>query len=48
MLGIFEPNAKNAFKKTGKVPNNFSFSEFKVDKKYIKMLHQLASKEYRP
>jgi 4-methylaminobutanoate oxidase (formaldehyde-forming) len=44
MLGIFEPNAKNAFKKTGKVPNNFSFGEFKVDKKYIKMLHQLASK----
>ena len=27
MLGIFEPNAKNAFKKTGKVPNNFSFGE---------------------
>jgi 4-methylaminobutanoate oxidase (formaldehyde-forming) len=44
MLGIFEPNAKNAFKKTGKVPNNFSFGEFKVDAKYIKMLHQLASK----
>ena len=44
MLGIFEPNAKNAFKKTSKVPNNFSFGEFKVDKKYIKMLHQLASK----
>ena len=44
MLGIFEPNAKNAFKKTGKVPNNFSFGEFKVDKNYIKMLHQLASK----
>ena len=44
MLGIFEPNAKNAFKKTGKVPNNFSFGEFKVDKKYIKMLHQLAAK----
>jgi len=44
MLGIFEPNAKNAFKKTGKVPNNFSFGEFKVDKKYINMLHQLASK----
>ena len=44
MLGIFEPNAKNAFKKTGKVPNNFSFGEFQVDKKYIKMLHQLASK----
>ena len=44
MLGIFEPKAKNAFKKTGKVPNNFSFGEFKVDKKYIKMLHQLAAK----
>ena len=44
MLGIFEPNAKNAFKKTGKVPNNFSFGDFKVDKKYIKMLHQLAAK----
>ena len=44
MLGIFEPNAKNAFKKTGKVPNNFSFGEFRVDKKYTKMLHQLASK----
>ena len=44
MLGIFEPNAKNAFKKTGKVPNNFSFGEFKVSKKYVKMLHELASK----
>ncbi len=44
MLGIFEPNAKNAFKKTGKVPNNFSFGEFKVDRKYIKMLHKLAAK----
>ncbi len=44
MLGIFEPNAKNAFKKTGIVPNNFSFGEFNVDKKYIKMLHQLAAK----
>ena len=44
MLGIFEPKAKNAFKKTGKVPNNFSFGEFKVDKKYIKMLHRLAAK----
>ena len=44
MLGIFEPNAKNAFKKTGKVPNNFSFGEFNVDKKYIKMLHKLAAK----
>ena len=44
MLGIFEPNAKNAFKKTGKVPNNFSFGEFQVDKKYIQMLHHLATK----
>jgi 4-methylaminobutanoate oxidase (formaldehyde-forming) len=44
MLGIFEPNAKNAFKKTGKVPNNFSFGEFRVEKKYVKMLHQLAAK----
>ena len=38
MLGIFEPNAKNAFKKTGKVPNNFSFGEFKVDKKNLILL----------
>jgi glycine cleavage system aminomethyltransferase T/glycine/D-amino acid oxidase-like deaminating enzyme len=44
MIGIFEPNAKNAFKKTGKVPNNFSFGEFKVDRTYIKMLHKLAAK----
>jgi 4-methylaminobutanoate oxidase (formaldehyde-forming) len=44
MIGIFEPNAKNAFKKKGIVPNNFSFGEFKVEKKYIKMLHNLATK----
>ncbi len=44
MIGIFEPNAKNAFKKTGKVPNNFSFGEFKVNKDYSLMLHKLASK----
>ena len=44
MIGIFEPNAKNAFKKTGRVPNNFSFGEFKVNKEYSKMLHKLASK----
>ncbi len=44
MIGIFEPNAKNAFKKTGKVPNNFSFGEFKVSEDYTKMLHKLASK----
>ena len=44
MIGIFEPNAKNAFKKTGIVPNNFSFGEFKVNKDYSNMLHKLASK----
>tara|TARA_Y100001958_G_C21238893_1_gene566050 strand:- start:389 stop:2818 length:2430 start_codon:yes stop_codon:yes gene_type:complete len=44
MIGIFEPNAKNAFKKSGKVPNNFSFGQFKVDNNYSKMLHKLASK----
>ena len=44
MIGIFEPKAKNAFKKKGIVPNNFSFGEFKVDKKYMKMLHNLAAK----
>ena len=44
MIGIFEPNAKNAFKKTGKVPKNFSFGEFKVDRNYVDMLHKLASK----
>ena len=44
MLGIFEPKAKNAFKKTGKVPNNFSFGEFKVQNNYAKMLHLLAAK----
>ena len=44
MLGIFEPNAKNAFKKTSKVPNDFSFGEFKVDRKYTQMLHKLAAK----
>ena len=44
MIGIFEPEAKNAFKKTGKVPENFSFGEFKVDKNYVNMLHKLASK----
>ncbi|MDC1151870.1 FAD-dependent oxidoreductase [Pelagibacteraceae bacterium] len=44
MIGIFEPNAKNAFKKKGVVPNDFSFGEFKVDEKYTKMLHSLASK----
>ena len=44
MIGIFEPNAKNAFKKKGVVPNNFSFGEFKVNKKYIRMLHNLAAK----
>ena len=44
MIGIFEPKAKNAFKKTGKVPENFSFGDFKVDKSYVNMLHKLASK----
>jgi glycine cleavage system aminomethyltransferase T/glycine/D-amino acid oxidase-like deaminating enzyme len=44
MIGIFEPKAKNAFKKKGIVPNNFSFGEFKVDRKYTKMLHSLAGK----
>jgi glycine cleavage system aminomethyltransferase T/glycine/D-amino acid oxidase-like deaminating enzyme len=44
MIGIFEPKAKNAFKKKGIVPNNFSFGEFKVDRKYTKMLHTLAGK----
>ena len=44
MIGIFEPNAKNAFKKKGVVPNDFSFGEFKVDEKYTKMLHSLASR----
>ena len=44
MIGIFEPKAKNAFKKKGIVPNNFSFGEFKVDKNYMKMLHNLAAK----
>ena len=44
MIGIFEPNAKNAFSKTGKVPNNFSFGEFKVDKNYVNILHKLAAK----
>tara|TARA_B100001093_G_scaffold239166_1_gene229090 strand:- start:193 stop:2622 length:2430 start_codon:yes stop_codon:yes gene_type:complete len=44
MIGIFEPNAKNAFKNKGIVPNNFSFGEFKVDKRYVRMLHNLAAK----
>jgi glycine cleavage system aminomethyltransferase T/glycine/D-amino acid oxidase-like deaminating enzyme len=44
MIGIFEPNAKNAFKKKGIVPNNFSFGEFNVNKKYIRMLHNLVAK----
>ena len=44
MIGIFEPKAKNAFKKKGIVPNNFSFGEFKVDRKYTRMLHSLATK----
>ena len=44
MIGIFEPDAKNAFKKTSKVPENFSFGEFKVNESYVNMLHKLASK----
>ena len=39
-----ELNSENAFKKTGIVPNNFSFGEFKVNKDYSNMLHKLASK----
>ena len=31
LVGIFEPNAKNAFKEKGVVPNNFSFGEFPDD-----------------
>jgi glycine cleavage system aminomethyltransferase T/glycine/D-amino acid oxidase-like deaminating enzyme len=31
LVGIFEPGAKNAFKDTGIVPNNFSFGEFPDD-----------------
>jgi glycine cleavage system aminomethyltransferase T/glycine/D-amino acid oxidase-like deaminating enzyme len=44
MIGIFEPNAKNAFRKKGVVPDSFSFGEFKVNKEYMKMLHNLAAK----
>ncbi len=31
LVGIFEPNAKPAFKDSGRVPNNFSFGEFPDD-----------------
>ena len=31
LVGIFEPNAKNAFKEKGKVPQDFSFGEFPDD-----------------
>ena len=31
LVGIFEPNAKNAFKEKGRVPNDFSFGEFPDD-----------------
>ncbi len=31
LVGIFEPNAKTAFKDTGIVPDNFSFGEFPDD-----------------
>ncbi len=31
LVGIFEPNAKPAFKNSGRVPDNFSFGEFPDD-----------------
>ncbi len=31
LVGIFEPNAKPAFKESGRVPNDFSFGEFPDD-----------------
>ena len=31
LVGLFEPNAKNAFKNLGRVPNDFSFGEFPED-----------------
>ena len=31
LIGIFEPNAKPAFKNTGRVPDDFSFGEFPDD-----------------
>ncbi len=31
LVGIFEPNAKPAFKNSGRVPNDFSFGEFPDD-----------------
>ena len=31
LVGIFEPNAKPAFKETGRVPDDFSFGEFPDD-----------------
>ena len=31
LMGIFEPNAKPAFKETGRVPEDFSFGEFPDD-----------------
>ena len=31
LVGIFEPNAKPAFKDSGRVPDNFSFGEFPDD-----------------
>jgi len=31
LVGIFEPNAKNAFREKAKVPNDFSFGEFPDD-----------------
>ena len=44
LIGIFEPNAKNAFKKTNKVPEDFSFGEFKVNQNYVRTLQKLAAK----
>ena len=43
MLGIFEPNAKNAFKDR-KVPNSVFLVNFESIKN-IKMLHDLAAKD---
>jgi len=31
LVGVFEPNAKNAFKNLDKIPNDFSFGEFPED-----------------
>ncbi len=44
MIGIFEPKAKNAFSQSNKVPEDFSFGEFKVNKSYVETLHKLSAK----